>query len=63
MRYHAHTRPHLFFPVVIALASPLLLGVFTPDRKRRWIGEDAPLLPETYPIPNRKREQLTGYDD
>ncbi|CAN3357530.1 hypothetical protein DICA3_C11738 [Diutina catenulata] len=61
-RYHAHTKPHFFFSVVLGLSAPLLL-LATPLRRKYWY-EDSEAVPYVYPIPNRPRDKnLSGYDD
>ncbi|CDO54128.1 NI9M subunit of mitochondrial NADH:ubiquinone oxidoreductase (complex I), putative [Geotrichum candidum] len=62
MRYCAHEKPQLFFSVVIGVAGPVFAILGTPLR-RSLLFDDAPPIPVTYPLPNRPREQLTGFDD
>ncbi|CDK28837.1 unnamed protein product [Kuraishia capsulata CBS 1993] len=63
-RYHAHTRPHVFFACAVAGLAPVFIFVVTPLRKTFLYG-DSPALPiHGYPLPNRARDTtLTGYDD
>ncbi|KAI5856506.1 hypothetical protein BZA05DRAFT_332675 [Tricharina praecox] len=62
MRYSAHTSPAIFFSIAIGLACPLIL-LAVPIRHRLGFNE-APHLPKSWPIPNRKREAVPAeFDD
>ncbi|ODV80646.1 uncharacterized protein CANTADRAFT_46265 [Suhomyces tanzawaensis NRRL Y-17324] len=61
-RYHAHTKPHFFWSVLLGLSAPVLL-LATPLR-RKYLYADHEPIPNVYPLPTRQRDQnLTGYDD
>lgn len=63
VRYQAHNKPHLFFSAFIALMGPAFLFAGTPLR-RKFLYEDAAPLPlDGYPIPNRARTPVSGYED
>ncbi|ODQ59289.1 hypothetical protein WICANDRAFT_69651 [Wickerhamomyces anomalus NRRL Y-366-8] len=63
LRYHAHTRPHLYYSVVLGLGVPALALILTPLR-RRYLYPDHEVVPNGYPLPKRKRDlTLQGYDD
>lgn len=48
LRYHAHTRPHLYYSVVLGLAAPALALVLTPLR-RKYLYPDHEPIPSGYP--------------
>lgn len=61
-RYHAHTKPHFFFSVILGLSAPVLL-LIAPIR-RKLVYEDHEPIPRVYPLPNRPRDaNLAGFDD
>ncbi|KAG2733147.1 hypothetical protein G9P44_004137 [Scheffersomyces stipitis] len=61
-RYHAHTKPHFFFSVLLGVSAPLLL-LAAPVRRKLWYNDHEP-IPRVYPLPTRARDAaLAGYDD
>ncbi|AOW05870.1 hypothetical protein B0I72DRAFT_142429 [Yarrowia lipolytica] len=62
LRWSAHNRPHLFFAFAIGIAGPVAALTLTPLR-RKYLYPDHSPLPQSYPLPQRAREQLTGFDD
>ncbi|KAF5213389.1 hypothetical protein FOB63_000195 [Clavispora lusitaniae] len=61
-RYHAHTKPHFVFSIVMGLAAPAFLFA-TPLREKYIYASHTP-IPHVYPLPTRERDaSLTGYDD
>ncbi|KAK6454984.1 uncharacterized protein RJT20DRAFT_129652 [Scheffersomyces xylosifermentans] len=61
-RYHAHTKPHFFFSVLLGVSAPLLL-LATPIRRKLLYSDHEP-IPRVYPLPTRARDaSLSGYDD
>lgn len=71
-----HTKPHFVVAIGLGVSAPIAGLTLTPLR-RKYFYEDAPEIPSSYPsmynyyngritntaVPNRSREQLTGYDD
>lgn len=61
-RYHAHTKPHFVFSIVMGLAAPVFL-LATPLRDKYLYKTHNP-IPHVYPLPTRERDaSLSGYDD
>lgn len=61
-RYHAHTKPHFFFSVLLGVLAPILL-LATPLRQKFLYDNHEP-IPLVYPLPTRARDKnLKGYDD
>jgi hypothetical protein len=48
MRWAAGEYPALFYPTIIGTLGPIALVTLTPLR-RRFLYEDKPLIPKTYP--------------
>ncbi|THG92459.1 hypothetical protein EW026_g8451 [Hermanssonia centrifuga] len=62
LQRQAHEQPVIFYSCLIGLIGPLIVVTVPPIRKSMgW--QYAERLPTTYPVPNRPRVQLTGYDD
>ncbi|KAJ7126976.1 hypothetical protein C8R44DRAFT_780094 [Mycena epipterygia] len=59
---HAHESPAIFFSCVIGLTGPVLL-VTVPPIKERLGYKPSESLPLSYPLPNRPRRPVQGYDD
>ncbi|KAF8475908.1 hypothetical protein BDZ91DRAFT_673944 [Kalaharituber pfeilii] len=62
LRYASHQFPALYWSVVIGGVSPFIL-VGVPYIRKKLGYENSPQVPLTYPLPNRPRVPLTGYDD
>ncbi|TPX45344.1 hypothetical protein SeMB42_g04042 [Synchytrium endobioticum] len=57
-----YNQPVVFVSFAMALSAPVLLFVVYP--LRREAGYKRPVdIPRSFPIPNRAREHITGYDD
>ncbi|KAJ7494751.1 hypothetical protein B0H11DRAFT_2003266 [Mycena galericulata] len=62
LQRHAHESPVIFFSCVIGAIGPVILVTVPPLKER--LGYKAPEpIPISYPVPNRPRRQVTGYDD
>ncbi|KAL7271607.1 n19m, NADH-ubiquinone oxidoreductase 9.5 kDa subunit [Rhizina undulata] len=61
-RYAAHTSPAVFYSVLIGASAPLWL-LAIPIRRRLGYEWD-PIIPMTYPLPNRARVPVgSEFDD
>ncbi|KAK7696404.1 hypothetical protein QCA50_001060 [Cerrena zonata] len=62
LQKQAHEQPVIFYSCVIGFAGPIMVITVPPIRKRfGW--KPAEPIPTTYPIPNRPRRPLQGYED
>ncbi|CAK9780441.1 hypothetical protein CC85DRAFT_295567 [Cutaneotrichosporon oleaginosum] len=62
LQRHAHESPVIFYSLVIGFAGPALVFTVPPIRKSMgW--KPAERVPETYPIPNRPRRAVEGFED
>ncbi|KAK7033143.1 DUF155 domain-containing protein [Favolaschia claudopus] len=59
---HAHESPVIFYSCVIGLIGPVLLVTVPPIKKRLGYQPVEP-IPVSYPLPNRPRRPVTGYED
>merc|ERR1712032_713828 len=58
----AHESPVVFFSLLIGAVGPIAVVTIPPIRKHYgW--KPAERIPTSYPLPQRKREEVTGYDD
>ncbi|KAJ7593128.1 hypothetical protein C8J56DRAFT_491744 [Mycena floridula] len=58
----AHEKPSFFYAIVLALSGPLLVVTVPPTRRYfGWVPPEAP--PTSYPLPQRARREVKGYDD
>ncbi|KDN40509.1 hypothetical protein K437DRAFT_227319 [Tilletiaria anomala UBC 951] len=58
----AHEKPVIFFSLLIGSLGPIAVVTVPPIRKRYgW--KQSERIPTSYPLPDRKREEITGYDD
>ncbi|PWN18288.1 hypothetical protein BCV69DRAFT_301424 [Microstroma glucosiphilum] len=58
----AHEQPVVFFSLLIGCTGPLLVVTIPPIRRSMgW--KPAEKVPTSFPVPNRAREELSGYDD
>ncbi|KAK9239651.1 hypothetical protein V1525DRAFT_397216 [Lipomyces kononenkoae] len=62
LRYYARTRPQYFWPLALSLTTIPAIIALTSFR-RKYIYADHKPIPLSYPLPNRERVQLTGFDD
>ncbi|KAF7327813.1 DUF155 domain-containing protein [Mycena kentingensis (nom. inval.)] len=62
MKHHAHENPTIFYSCIVGLAGPVMLVTVPPIKE--WLGyKPHPPIPMSYPLPNRPRRPVTGYDD
>ncbi|EIN04197.1 NADH-ubiquinone oxidoreductase 9.5 kDa subunit, partial [Punctularia strigosozonata HHB-11173 SS5] len=58
----AHEYPVLFYSICLGSLGPIM--VLTVPPIRRSLGwTPAPPIPTSYPLPDRPRRPVTGYDD
>ncbi|KAJ7170703.1 hypothetical protein C8R43DRAFT_915918 [Mycena crocata] len=62
LQRQAHEHPVIFYSLVIAGIGPVLL-VGVPPLKQRLGYKPSEPIPISYPLPNRPRRPVTGYDD
>ncbi|KAJ7475866.1 hypothetical protein FB451DRAFT_1132532 [Mycena latifolia] len=62
LQRHAHESPVLFYSCVIGAIGPVLLVVVPPVRQRMGYKYPEP-IPLSYPVPNRPRRPVHGYED
>ncbi|KAL0635862.1 n19m, NADH-ubiquinone oxidoreductase 9.5 kDa subunit [Maublancomyces gigas] len=62
LRYASHTKPALFWSLVLGAAGPVLFVGSIPVKRVMGI-QNRPKVPATYPVPNRPRLIPVGYDD
>ncbi|KAJ3063189.1 hypothetical protein HDU98_000966 [Podochytrium sp. JEL0797] len=62
LKYNLHNHPAVFMAFAFSLSMPVMLfGVYP---YRRQLGYTRPVdVPRTYPMPQREREPISGYDD
>ncbi|KAG8763615.1 hypothetical protein FRC11_000225 [Ceratobasidium sp. 423] len=61
-RRQAHENPTIVWSIAIGAAGPLAVIVVPPVRRRfGWVPDER--IPTSYPLPNRQRTSVTGYDD
>ncbi|CAE6447489.1 unnamed protein product [Rhizoctonia solani] len=62
LRHQAHENPTIVWSIAIGAAGPLAVVVVPPVRRRfGWVPDER--TPTSYPLPNRPRAPVTGYDD
>ncbi|KAI0067424.1 hypothetical protein BV25DRAFT_1795155 [Artomyces pyxidatus] len=62
LQRQAHEQPVIFYSVVIGSFGPILAFGVPPIRKKfGW--QPAERIPNSYPIPNRPRRPVQGYED
>ncbi|TFK51234.1 hypothetical protein OE88DRAFT_1659080 [Heliocybe sulcata] len=62
LQRQAHENPVIFFSCVLGAIGPVMLVVVPPIRAK--LGYVAPpQIPISYPIPNRPRRPVEGYED
>ncbi|KAI9635525.1 uncharacterized protein MKK02DRAFT_44215 [Dioszegia hungarica] len=58
----AHESPVIFYSLVIGFTGPLMVMTVPPIRKSMgW--KPAERVPTTFPLPNRARQPVSGYED
>ncbi|WVN88719.1 uncharacterized protein L203_103932 [Cryptococcus depauperatus CBS 7841] len=58
-----HESPVIFWSLLLGFAGPVMVMTVPPIR-RRWFGYKTPEpIPSTYPVPDRPRRKVTGYED
>ncbi|KAJ6531812.1 hypothetical protein B0H19DRAFT_1188693 [Mycena capillaripes] len=62
LQRHAHESPVIFYSCVIGLTGPALLLVVPPIKQRLGYKPAEP-IPLSYPLPNRPRRSVQGYED
>ncbi|EPQ53044.1 hypothetical protein GLOTRDRAFT_45584 [Gloeophyllum trabeum ATCC 11539] len=62
LQRQAHESPVIFFSCVLGGLGPFMLITVPPIRERLGY-KPAPPIPTTYPIPNRPRRPVQGYED
>ncbi|KAK8846704.1 hypothetical protein IAR55_005791 [Kwoniella newhampshirensis] len=59
----AHESPVIFWSLALGFAGPIAVVVVPPVRKSLF-GYKAPeRIPTTFPVPNRPRQPVSGYED
>ncbi|PWN87836.1 hypothetical protein FA10DRAFT_234093 [Acaromyces ingoldii] len=58
----AHEQPVIFYSLLIGVVGPIAV-VTVPPIRRQYGWKPAERIPTSYPIPNRAREEVSGYDD
>ncbi|KAG6333532.1 hypothetical protein ID866_5557 [Astraeus odoratus] len=63
LQWLAHERPVIFFSLLIGISGPVLAFTVPPIR-RNYFGYSSPEpIPTSYPVPQRPRRPVEGYDD
>ncbi|KAI0704438.1 hypothetical protein C8T65DRAFT_654040 [Cerioporus squamosus] len=62
LQRQAHEQPVIFYSVIIGLIGPVMLVTVPPIRKSLGYGPREP-IPTSYPVPNRPRRPVQGYED
>ncbi|WVR04369.1 hypothetical protein IAU60_001371 [Kwoniella sp. DSM 27419] len=58
----AHESPVIFWSLAIGFAGPAMVLVVPPVRKAFGY-KQAERIPTTFPVPNRPRQAVSGYED
>ncbi|KZT65713.1 hypothetical protein DAEQUDRAFT_814109 [Daedalea quercina L-15889] len=62
LQRQAHEQPVIFYSCVLGLIGPVMLVTVPPIREA--FGYKSPeRVPTTYPLPNRPRRPVQGYED
>ncbi|WVQ82173.1 hypothetical protein IAT38_004301 [Cryptococcus sp. DSM 104549] len=59
----AHEKPIIMWSLIVGFSGPLMVLVVPPVRKSLFGYKIPEPIPKTYPLPNRPREAVTGYED
>ncbi|KAJ7707695.1 hypothetical protein B0H17DRAFT_1192150 [Mycena rosella] len=62
LQRHAHESPVIFYSCVIGAIGPVLLVTVPPLKERLGYKPSEP-IPLSYPLPNRRRRPVQGYED
>lgn len=62
MRWAAHERPVVFFSLIVGAIGPIAV-VTVPQYRAKLGWKPAERIPVTYPLPDRPRQPVSGYDD
>ncbi|KII90018.1 hypothetical protein PLICRDRAFT_108175 [Plicaturopsis crispa FD-325 SS-3] len=62
LQRQAHENPVIFFSVIIGAIGPTL-AITVPPIRSHFGWKPAPRVPSTYPLPNRARRPVQGYED
>ena len=62
LRYASHQRPHIVLSFILGISGPLA-AVTLYSAREKYLYKDAPLIPESYPLPGKRNPNLTGFDD
>ncbi|KAE9400238.1 hypothetical protein BT96DRAFT_993244 [Gymnopus androsaceus JB14] len=58
----AHEKPVIFYSFVLGLIGPVMVAVVPPIREHYGYVPPPP-IPASYPLPNRPRQPISGYED
>ncbi|CAD6892477.1 unnamed protein product [Tilletia controversa] len=58
----AHEQPVVFYSLIIGSVGPVLVLTVPPIR-RMYGWKPAERIPTSYPLPQRAREEVSGFDD
>ncbi|KAE8216004.1 hypothetical protein CF319_g3180 [Tilletia indica] len=58
----AHEQPVVFYSLLIGSVGPVLV-VTVPAIRRQYGWKPAERIPMTYPLPQRARDEVSGFDD
>ncbi|GAA6047291.1 hypothetical protein JCM3770_001870 [Rhodotorula araucariae] len=59
----AHEQPAIFFSIVLGAIGPVIVLTIPEARKKFFGWKPVERPPTTYPLPNRPREKVDGYED
>ncbi|PFH52975.1 hypothetical protein AMATHDRAFT_172490 [Amanita thiersii Skay4041] len=62
LQRQAHESPVLFYSVVLGFIGPLMVVTIPPIRERMGY-RPAEMVPTSFPLPNRPRRPVQGYED
>ncbi|KAF8149956.1 hypothetical protein B0H34DRAFT_667311 [Crassisporium funariophilum] len=62
LQRQAHENPVIFYSIVIGSIGPVMAIVVPPIRESFGY-RPAEMVPTTYPVPNRSRRTVQGYED
>ncbi|KAH9927646.1 uncharacterized protein B0H18DRAFT_907382 [Fomitopsis serialis] len=62
LQRQAHEQPVIFYSCIIGLTGPIMLITVPPLRRAYGYKTPEP-IPTTYPLPNRPRRPVQGYED
>ncbi|EDR08507.1 uncharacterized protein LACBIDRAFT_297246 [Laccaria bicolor S238N-H82] len=62
LQRQAHENPVIFYSCIIGAIGPVMVVAIPPIRERFGY-QPAEMVPTTYPLPNRPRRAVAGYED